>query len=154
MPMSADAIDRTNPVGMYHYAHSYAASALALDNLNIKATHPDAPVRFLLSHSIELFLKAHLLIKGVLLSILSSREFGHNLEALMRESIIQGLQISELHQQQIAFTDDALLDRYIQTGTRTILPSKALAGICKVLNAEVGKIVYLENGFARNPPSL
>lgn len=152
--MASNTIDRTTPVGLLHYAHSYAASAIALYKLNIEAIHPHAPVRFLFSHSIELYFKAFLLCKGLSLDQLRSRELGHNLEALMAASMLHGLQISDIQQQQIIVANSAILDRYIEIGFRTIPLPEALLDICKVLNEQIGKMIYSANGISRNPPVL
>ena len=82
----SDRSGRTTPIGLYHYAYSYAASASALSKLKVKANHADAPVRFLYTHAIELYLKAFLLTQGLTVKRLGGREFGHNIDRLMEKS--------------------------------------------------------------------
>lgn len=71
--MDQDRNDRTNAVGLYHYARSYHDSARALLAAKVTTTHPDAPVSYLYFHAIELFLKAFL------------RAHGHTVEELERK---------------------------------------------------------------------
>jgi len=74
--------DRTTSLGLFRYAHSYAASASALRGVKVKATHADASLRFLYSHAIELYLKSFLLMNGVSLDDLRSWTLGHHVSAL------------------------------------------------------------------------
>ena len=145
---------RTTPVGLFHFAHSYAASAIRLNSIEIDATHPDAPIRFLFSHSIELYFKAFLLQNGMTIEKLRGRKLGHSLTALLSASMENGLEVSATQQDQIKVADDAIRDRYIETGVRQIMLADALSEICRMLNGQVGEKIYSANGFARNPPTL
>lgn len=146
--------DRTTPVGLFNYAHSYASSAAALREAKVKASHADSPIRFLYYHAIELYLKSFLLTNGVALEKLRSKAFGHNLQRLLKKAIALGLDATELHQQQIDVASDPIIDRYIETGTRVVLSAKALHSLCIHLNDQIGKQVYTNEGFTRKPPAL
>lgn len=152
--MASQSDCRTTPVGLFHFAHSYAASAIKLSGIDIDATHPDAPIRFLFSHSIELYLKAFLLQNGMPVEKLKGRKLGHSLAALLTASMENGLEVSTMQQGQINVADDAIRDRYIETGMRQIMSPGALSDICRMLNGQVGEKIYSANGFARNPPKL
>ena len=68
---------RSTPMGFYHYAQSYREAANLLtnaDKTSRKATHPEAPIRFLYYHAIELYLKAFLRTHCARLGSISTRE--------------------------------------------------------------------------------
>jgi hypothetical protein len=142
---------RITPVGMFHYAHAYAASAVSLNEEGVDTIHADAPVRFLFSHAIELYLKAYLLLKGVTAADLRSRAFGHNLKKLTTEAIKLGLDLSKVDHQSIDVANEAILDRYIETGVRTVLLPEGLSEICSNLHAQIGPAVYANAGLSRKP---
>jgi hypothetical protein len=150
-----EAIIQTTPIGMFHYAQSYALSAKSLNEKRIEATHPNAPIRFLYCHAIELYLKAYLLLHGISLSDLSSRALGHNLEKLMSKAVEYGLEITAEHQDAIQLANQANLDgyrdRYIRTGYRTVLLPEVLLAICSDLNQQIGGPIYTAAGVARSP---
>jgi hypothetical protein len=76
--------DRTTPFGMWRYGNDFRQAAVA-----VLSHHNDRvfmPFYFLLGQSIELSLKAFLLGRKVKLSTLKSREYGHNLEKLLKEA--------------------------------------------------------------------
>jgi hypothetical protein len=57
---------------------------------------PDWPRYFMLCHSVELALKAYLLLQGVSADKLRSKKFGHDLKKLLRRAIKLGLPIESL----------------------------------------------------------
>ena len=142
---------RTTPVGMFHYAHAYAASAMTLNEVDVDTIRSDAPVRFLFSHAIELYLKAYLLLKGVTVEELRSRALGHNLKKLTSKAVELGLSVSEEHCLSIEVANEAILDRYIETGARTVLLPESLSAICANLHEQIGPDVYLAAGLTRKP---
>ncbi|WP_298333467.1 hypothetical protein [uncultured Erythrobacter sp.] len=145
---------RTTPIGLFHYAHSYAASALELERSEVDATHPDAPIRYLFSHAIELYLKSFLLMKGVSLSELRSRNLGHDLPALLKRASEFQFHVSEEMEAQIGLANDAIMDRYIETGYRQVLSPESMTAICQHLNDEIGALVYADFGTKRAVPAL
>jgi hypothetical protein len=80
---------RTTAFGLWRFAEDYLNAALLVkrpaesfrDNLEISI-----PAYFLAGHSIELSLKAFLRARGVSVGDLRSKAYGHNLEAILRES--------------------------------------------------------------------
>ena len=145
---------RTTPVGLFHYAHSYAASALSLSRADVAGTHIDAPIRFLYSHAVELYLKSYLLLNGTSLALLRSRELGHNVEQLLERAQERGLMVEEFHREQAKLMNEAILDRYIQTGSRTVLSNDALLNFCVQLHDQIGCLVYLDAGLKRRVMKL
>ena len=140
---------RTTPVGLFHYAHSYAASALSLSRADVAGTHVDAPIRFLYSHAVELYLKSYLLLNGTSLALLRSRDLGHNVERLLETAQALGLVVENVHREQARLLNDAILDRYIETGSRVVLSNEALLNFCVRLHNEIGTLVYLDAGLTR-----
>lgn len=142
---------RTMPVGMFHYAHAYAASAMTLNEVNVDTIHSDAPVRFLFSHAIELYLKAYLLLKGVTVEELRSRALGHDLNGLTSRAVKLGLSVSKEYRLSMEVANEAILDRYIETGARTVLLPEGLSAICANLHEQIGPAVYIAAGLTRKP---
>lgn len=152
--MVTDAEIRTTPIGMFHYAHAYAASAIALAKLEIGTTHDSAPVRFLFSHAIELYFKSYLLLKGSTVEELRSRALGHNLKKLTSKAVRLGLDVPMVHRQSIDILNEAIRDRYIETGARTVLLPEGLLQICSNLHKQIGEAVYVAAGLTRKLKQL
>lgn len=146
--------DRTTALGLFHFAHSYAVSAGGLATLSLSATHPDAPIRYLYSHSIELYLKSFLRLKGLTVSELRSRKYGHDMEKLLARSIELGLAITKVQEKQIGILNDSVRDRYIEMGIRTVLNDDSLQHLCAHLNNQIGPMVYANAGMTRETPKL
>lgn len=76
--------ERITSFGLWRYGNDFRKAALAV------LTHHNneifMPYFFLLGQSIELSLKAFLLARGIPLSELRSRKYGHNLKALLDEA--------------------------------------------------------------------
>ena len=140
--------DATTPVGLFHYAVSYAKSAVKLSELDIDVTHPDAPIRFLFSHAVELYLKSFLLAKGKTVDQLRN-EYGHKISKLLAGAIENGLDILAVQQEQAALLDDAIQDRYLETGFRTVLTPVACENLCRWLHNQIGLVVYQDAGLKR-----
>ena len=138
---------------MFHYAHSYAASAMKLAEVKIATSHSDAPIRFLFSHAIELYLKAYLLLQGITVGELRSRALGHNLKKLTSKAVTLGLAVPTEHRQSmvLANENEANLDRYIKTGSRSVLLPEGLSEICSNLHEQIGQAVYKSAGLTRRP---
>lgn len=149
-----DIDERTTPIGLFHYAHSYAASAICITEQEIDAVHPDAPIRFLFSHALELYLKSFLLLHGITMERLRSREFGHDLVKLAEEAQQHQLLISRTYLDQLAVANQQILDRYIVVGVRRVLEPETLHSICKDFNQKIGGLIYSEAKIGRNLPTL
>ena len=124
---------------------------MTLNDVDIDTIHSDAPVRFLFSHAIELYLKAYLMLRGVTIEELRSRALGHDLKRLTEKAVELGLSVSEEHRLSIEVANEAILDRYIETGVRTVLLPEGLSAICSNLHEQVGPSVYLAAGLTRKP---
>ena len=94
-PSIHDDPSRTTPIGLLRYSTEFLEAAGIVDeHMGSRSgyeTIAPIPVMFLTGHAIELALKAFLLKHGVTLTELRSRKFGHNLVALMDESLNRGL---------------------------------------------------------------
>jgi hypothetical protein len=127
---SDEAEDRTSAIGLARYAFDYLEAALVVDEQLGRGTEysriAPVPAYFLLSHSIELTLKAYLRHCGITMVELASRKYGHNLQVCYDQAIALGLKklfvpfatdanvLSTLVHMN---TDHQL--RYIKTGSKT-----------------------------------
>jgi hypothetical protein len=137
-PCPNDEDNRTTDVGLYHYAMSYHSSALALRKAAVKATHPEAPIRMLFSHSIELFLKAFLRFQGK--SVRELRRIGHDLAALAQLAQKDGLHFDDENLEVIAVLSEnngPLRARYIVAGCFQEVATQALARTARSLHDSV-----------------
>ncbi len=146
--------ERVTAIGLFHYAHSYASSASALNQAEVDCTHADSPVRFLYSHAIELYLKSYLRLHGVTVKDLRSRELGHKMDVLRTKAQEKGLAISSIQEGQIDLLSGAIRDRYIETGSRTVILPDAFLELCLYLHGEIGVPVYQDAGVKRALPPL
>jgi hypothetical protein len=129
-----DANERTNAVGLYHYALSYRHAADALGTVKLRATHPEAPREFLYYHSIELFLKAYLRNAG--LSVLALKGLSHRTGKLESEFLRHGGELMDEDREVLELmekTDVVAQSRYIRTGFFTKPTLEALARTAKSL---------------------
>ena len=143
--------DRVQPIGLFNYAHSYGASAAALHKIEVRATHPDTPVAYMYSHAVELYLKSFLRMKGVTVEELRSRKLGHDMIAIVEKAVSLGLELTDLQQGQIKLLNDSVLDRYIETGFRTILPIEHRHELCVYLHDTVGPAIYQDHKMTVGP---
>ena len=132
-----------SPIGTFNYAHSFLGAAKALDRLKWedRETHSESPTEFLYWHSIELFLKAYLLVDGMELKTLRSRNYGHNLTALTEEAKKRGLQLTSKDEELISFmpsTEDMIDLRYLKVGVRTVPKLFEVEATCASLYSLVG----------------
>ena len=85
----------TSPIGLARYAKEFLEAALAVDDsvgMREEYQHvPPIPVLYLVGHSIELALKAFMIHKGMSLSEIRSKAFGHDLLKCWEKSIELGL---------------------------------------------------------------
>ncbi|CDO36022.1 hypothetical protein [Novosphingobium sp. KN65.2] len=153
--MAVDGQDeRTTATGLFHFAHSYAASAITLTEHQVRATHRDAPIRYLFAHAAELYLKAFCRLHGVPVRELSGRSLGHNLEALVDKANTLGLGADPKLCACLAAMNNAILHRYIVTGARREPNLVDVRETCIKLNDQVGPLVYTAEGLTRAAPSL
>src|SRR5664279_4178495 len=87
--------ERTTSIGLARYAKEFLEAALAVDDsVGMRKEYqiiPPIPVLYLVGHSIELALKAFLVHKGMLVSELRSKAYGHDLLKCWEKSIELGL---------------------------------------------------------------
>src|SRR3954471_22090948 len=90
------------PIGWFLFAESYLVCANALRRAPPNGLRFDAPIRYLLFHAMELYLKAFLRLKGFDETQLMSRVLGHNQVALAELAQEQGLTIDASVSENIA----------------------------------------------------
>ncbi|MBB4615682.1 hypothetical protein [Novosphingobium taihuense] len=61
------------------------------------------------------------------------------------------MDVSEEYRLSIEAANEAILDRYIETGARTVLLPEGLSEICSDLHEQVEPAVYLAAGLTRKP---
>ncbi len=139
---------RTNPMGLFNYAHSYWVSAVALQRASLDCTHKDAPVDYLYFHAIELYLKSFLRLRGMTLGQL--KKIGHSLTKLHAAAIAEGLTDDEEDRQVVALIDQNYMRaRYIETGPFSKASPGALWGVCRVFHDEIEPLINRERGVSR-----
>ena len=134
--MDADRNSKTTAIGLARYAKDYLEAAIVVDQelgKGKKYWHiSPMPAYFLLTHGLELTLKAYLRHQGLSVEQISTRELGHDLKALYTKACELGL--NDLYQ--LTADDSSAFEllievnefhqlRYIQTGFKTF-PSWAI----------------------------
>ncbi len=121
-------MDRTSSMGLWTYARYFFDAARIL--IDSKSPHIETPAYYLISHSIELCLKAFL--RGSGLSIEELKALGHNLDKCLEKAISLGLEfhmdISDLDKFAVSAINPYYQEKeleYIKTGFRQ-LPKIAL----------------------------
>lgn len=143
-----DEDDHTTPIGLFNYADSYWRSAIALENAEVRVTHPDAPISFLYYHAIELYLKAYLRAEGFSVKELR-RQFGHNAVKLRDEAKSRGLHFDNEDTAVLAYmgeTDAVIDSRFLKTGYFQRPANEALDRTCNSLHQSVGEALK-KKGF-------
>jgi len=131
-----DEEERTSAVGLLGFAHSYWEAAVALDNTQRKATHPDSPRDYLYYHAIELYLKAYLRLKGS--SVKELWNLGHKLNRLYETAVRNGLNdIPYRRALMNAIDRNYKSARYISTGYYVRPRARALWSMCHSLHEEI-----------------
>ncbi len=140
-------------IALFNYAHSYAQSAVTLEQNETAATHWNAPVYFLYFHAIELYLKSFLVRLGHDLEALR-KTHGHQVRPMAVQCQRQGLQLSLDAEQAISLmadTDSVISARYIRLGNHTRLPFSVYYELCSSLHDQIGWKVYDGSGVKRRP---
>lgn len=133
--------DRTTSLGLFNYANSYWRSAVALEDVKVRATHPDAPICFLYYQAIELYLKAYLHAQEYSVRKLRT-EFGHNASKLRDAAKCHGLHFDDEDVEVLTLmtdTDVVIGSRFLQTGSFTRPTNEALNRTCNSLHQSVGE---------------
>ena len=139
--VQAEADERTTPELYFMTARAYHASArLLMKNPIPRLGHGDQPIRALLHHAVELYLKALLLHSGMSPAQLRGRH-GHDYEQLVDEALKRGLVLApvfvatlETLQELGAFS----LARYPFVGTKRLIALEVLSSLCNELAPLIG----------------
>lgn len=143
------------PVGLFNFAHTYAASAAALSTVEVKATHWNAPIYFLYFHAVELYLKAFLRAHGETPDDLK-RQYGHNTRKLADKAKEYRLDLTLKYEEAIMLmdsnvTDNVMSSRYLRVGNHKRLPLSVFDDLCRWLHIQVEPTVYDPTVIARRP---
>lgn len=128
--MDADRNSRTTAIGLARYAKEYLEAAIVVDQqMGSRKEHARVspiPAYFLLTHALELTLKAYLRHAGMSVEQLGARDLGHDLGALYAKARELGLDAVHQMTADDAQAFDMLVAvnefhqlRYIQTGFKT-----------------------------------
>jgi hypothetical protein len=127
--------DRTNPMGLFHFARSYWQSAEHLLQHPIPVTHSTAPITFLFYHAIELYLKSYLRSDGV--TVKELRQYSHGVNKLGNSAEKRGLSLVDDDREVIQLMDEydnVVRSRYITTGAFSRPEEQALSAVCNRLD--------------------
>ena len=144
---------KATPIALFNYAHSYAQSAVTLEENQTDATHWNAPINFLYFHAIELYLKAMLVSLGHDLEALR-KQYGHKVKPLAEMCQGEGLHLSPDAEDIIdlmADTDNVITSRYIRLGTHQRMPLDEYFKMCQSLHKQISHRVYDGSGVTRVP---
>ena len=152
--MDAERNRRTTAVGLARYAKEYLEAAIVVDREMGKGKPfllvSPVPAYFLLTHGIELTLKAYLRHAGLTVEQLGARDLGHGLKALYAKARELGL--DDLYQMTAEDTEALELLvavnefhqlRYIQTGVATF----PLWGVAEPLAVRLHQAVAPKVGY-------
>ena len=134
--------DRTNSTGLFNTAEAFRLSAMALQNAKVDSGHAVKPILFCYYHALELYLKALLRLEHSA-AALRSREFGHDIQALMTEAERLGLVLAAEDRDVLSEIDiEAMLEvRYIRTGSKSLqLGNKRRT--CERVRDSVGALLH------------
>ena len=146
-----DEEERTTPIGLFNFAHSYWRSAVALQGIKVRATHPGEPASFLYLHALELYLKVFLLLNGVPLDVLRSRKYGHKICCLSEEAATLGYEFDEEVRSLLACLDIIEM-RYIVTGFKTLPTHETLNKTCESFHAQTERALHAKGIKTRQYP--
>jgi hypothetical protein len=128
---------RSTPLCFFNYAESYRTAAETLEASDLKATHREAPIRYLYYHSLELYLKSYLRFKGLRVDELRTK-YGHRFCCMANASPELGLDLPEAVIASLMISDEVMRSRYLETGYFNWLALDALYSVCQTVRDEVG----------------
>ena len=147
-----DDSDQTSAIGLFNFAHSYAASAMQLAKCQpAGTTHPEAVVDFLAFHAIELYFKAFVRAKG--LTVAEMKLLGHRLDKLHNKASELGLAVEDRNGVILLATYSMMDRRYIRTGWTQRHPHELVFEVCRSLHESVGEALR-SLGLATTLPRL
>jgi hypothetical protein len=136
----AEANERTNEVGLFNLADAFLVCAQHLIDSpptggRLRFKHP---IDFLLFHAAELYLKSYLRQKGE--DVEALRKLSHSHRRLCDKAVSYGMNLSSETYDIFAFVDetDAVIEsRYIRTGPKTLIETKALMAVVEEVRMKV-----------------
>lgn len=146
-----DEEERTTPIGLFNFAHSYWRSAVALQKTKVHATHPGEPASFLYLHALELYLKTFLRLNGIPLDVLRSRKYGHKICCLSERAATFGFQVDE-EVRSILSCIDIIEMRYIVTGYKTLPTHETLDKTCHSFHTQTEAALHAKGIKTRQYP--
>ena len=126
---------------------AYWSAGVHLDEAKLKEGHAQRllRVRFLLYHSIELYLKTFLRVQG--LNVKQLYQLGHEHRRLGKRAVSRGLELMDEDLDLLRLidqTDAYLRSKYIETGFVSSPSIKALRSLCDRLDDMVARAFYEE----------
>lgn len=120
--------DRTSALGLYNFAESYRHAA---DRVRAGRAAPlrfDAPIQFLYSHALELYLKSCLRADGLSIEAIKDR-YGHRFTKLQGACASRGVIFEDEDIEVIGLVDGTNYwrSRYIETGFMQVASLPAMA---------------------------
>jgi len=139
-------MDRTNSMGLWHYAKDYSdAGRVVVENL--KEAIAPSPAYYLYCHAIELALKAYLRGSGARLEEL--KQIGHDLSMAYKKALAAGIKneckITLDMERSINLVNQVYREKefeYIKTGARTIPTIAILRATTDLLVVELKRYCY------------
>ena len=136
--MSITEEDRTNALGLFNLAECYRQAADILATQHARALRFDQPIRYLLYHAIELYLKAFLRADLPLDSVI---RYGHRFRRLRGACTSRGLPL-EQHEREVLTMidmDEAYIRaRHLRTGLSQEVAVKDLSWAAAAIAQKVG----------------
>lgn len=148
-----DEDDRTTAFGLFNLAHSYWRSAVALQKVKVKATHPDNPIWFLYIHAVELYLKSFLRAQDVTVADLR-KQYSHRVGDLAGAAQEKGLQFDDEDEIVLKLITELDLTtlRYLKTGSFTRPTHEALDRTCNSIHESVAEVLKAQGNSVRQFP--
>lgn len=152
-------MDRTSSMGLWTYGHNFYIAARALVDKNDPNTR--IPAYYLISHCIEVTLKAYLRGAGVSLEDLKNpKKYGHNLEKCLKKALdkdVQKLiQISDIEKLAIEMINEYYMDKqlnYIKTGYKEFPQISVLVEFAERLLQSINKFCFDNRDLHANAPA-
>lgn len=85
--------DRATPQGFFNFAEDYLEAGYVLRKHMRAGNHRGEVLKFTLFHAVEMYLKAYLRHRGVSITMLRSKKFGHSYKRLIPACEAQGLNV-------------------------------------------------------------
>jgi hypothetical protein len=143
--------ERVTPLGLLNYARAYAEAGIHLHATKLVEGHRDAPIDFLLMHSIELYLESFLRVRGE--SVKGLVRLRHNYGKIARKAEAHGLVLDDEDRYVIEIMEHTRAwsrSRYIETGFRLKASAEALIRTCRSFDQLVSDAIRKEGDTGRS----